>query len=392
MALEPDAGLGQGAGLVGAQHVHRTHVLDRRRAFDDHLQGRHAQRAVRQGDRHHHRQQFGREPHGQRDRKQERLQQRALECDVDEQREQHQQQGQPHDEHAKVARAGLERRRRRLQRQTGCDLAQCGRVAAAPDQHPGRTTDHRTAHEHRILGVQFPAWRTRCRCCWRRQRGGVFLDRVGLAGQLCLVDEEVVGLQHPGIGGHQVAGTQQHHVARNQLGHRELARRSVAQHGRGQRHFQRQPLGALPGTVLLHEIQRHAHEHDQRDDDGAGAIPGQCGQRAGGQQHQHQRVAQMGQELQQHRPLPGWLQPVGAEAAQVERRLCAAQARLQVGCGHVQAISRGHARARAAATGPAARRCRAFAHRSAGRAPAPRPPAHRVPPPVPPPRPAASRS
>ena len=35
MPLEPDLRLGQRAGLVGAQHVHRAEVLDRRQALDD---------------------------------------------------------------------------------------------------------------------------------------------------------------------------------------------------------------------------------------------------------------------------------------------------------------------------------------------------------------------
>ena len=43
VAFQVDAGLGQGAGLVGAEDIHAPQVLDRGEPLDDHLVGRHAQ-------------------------------------------------------------------------------------------------------------------------------------------------------------------------------------------------------------------------------------------------------------------------------------------------------------------------------------------------------------
>ena len=45
MLLEPDARLGQRAGLVGAEDVHAAEVVDGRQALDDDLLRRHADRA-----------------------------------------------------------------------------------------------------------------------------------------------------------------------------------------------------------------------------------------------------------------------------------------------------------------------------------------------------------
>jgi hypothetical protein len=140
----------------------------------------------------------------------------------------------------------------------------------------------------------------------------VFFHRVRLAGELGLVDEEVVGEQHACIGGHQIPGGQAHHIARHQFAYRQFTRQAVAQHGGRDRHFERQLLGGATGPVGLHKVQRHAHQHDGADDEGAGHIAGEGRNAARHQQNKHQRVAEMRQKLQQHRALGGRLQAVGA--------------------------------------------------------------------------------
>ena len=44
---------------------------------------------------------------------------------------------------------------------------------------------------------------------------GAFFDRIGLAGQQRLVDEEVAALQNLAVGGNEIAGAEQHDVAGN---------------------------------------------------------------------------------------------------------------------------------------------------------------------------------
>ena len=89
VALQDDLVLGQRAGLVGAQHVHRAEVLDRVQALDDDLLARHGERALGQVDRDDHRQHLGRQAHGDRHREQERLEPVALGEAVDEEHERH---------------------------------------------------------------------------------------------------------------------------------------------------------------------------------------------------------------------------------------------------------------------------------------------------------------
>src|SRR5208282_3114157 len=84
-AHELDDRLGQRAGLVGAQHVHRAKVMDRRKAFDDHLALGQFHRRASQRDGHDHRKQLGRQPDGQRQREHQRFQHRPVEEDVDHQ-------------------------------------------------------------------------------------------------------------------------------------------------------------------------------------------------------------------------------------------------------------------------------------------------------------------
>ncbi len=72
VVLEDDAVLGQGAGLVGAEHVHRAEVLDRVQALDHHLAARHRDRALRQVGADDHRQHFRRQAHRHRQREQRR--------------------------------------------------------------------------------------------------------------------------------------------------------------------------------------------------------------------------------------------------------------------------------------------------------------------------------
>ena len=93
-ADEGNAGFGQRSGLVGTQHVHRAEVVDGGEPFDHHCLFGHADSTARQRHRHDHREQLWRQTHGERHRKQEGFQHRASECEVRQEDEQHQEDGQ----------------------------------------------------------------------------------------------------------------------------------------------------------------------------------------------------------------------------------------------------------------------------------------------------------
>ena len=324
MAFETNLRFGQRTGLVGAQHVHRAHVLNRRGPLDDDLERRHAQRAARQRHRHHHRQQLRCQTDGQRHGEQKRFEQRAMKGHIDQQREQHQQQGQAHDQHAKAPRADLERGGRRIGGQADCNLPQRRTAAGAPNQHTRRATDDRAAHEDAVAALERPVIIQRrgavCQC------GSYSLFyRKRLARELRLIDEKVVGLNEARVCGHQAAGRQQHQVARHQLRHRQFTSLAVAQHAGRHRHLECQLFRRAPGAIRLHEVQRHAHQHDGTDDESASEVTRECRNAGRHQQHQHQWVLEMRQELQHNRALRCRRQPIRSELLEALTGLDAAQ-------------------------------------------------------------------
>ena len=115
--VEHDLAFGQGARLVAAEDLHAAEVLDGRKLLDEDLLPRHPPRALRQRDRDDHRHHLRRHPDCERDREEKRLQQRALENDVDQQDEQHQQHDHPRDHQPEVAYATAELGLRRPHRQ-----------------------------------------------------------------------------------------------------------------------------------------------------------------------------------------------------------------------------------------------------------------------------------
>ncbi len=186
-AVEADLRLGEGPGLVGAQHVHAAQPLDRRQALDDHVPRRQAQRPAREGDRHDHGQQFGRESHRERDREQEGVEQRPVQGGVHQQHEEHHEGGEAHHQHAEGADAALEARGRRFARERARDLADLGRRSRASDAHRRGAAHHRGAHEQ-VVGRLF-----------RALLRGALLDRERLAGEQRFVHVQAVGLDEPPV-------------------------------------------------------------------------------------------------------------------------------------------------------------------------------------------------
>ena len=77
-AHELDGGLCQRSGLVGAQYIHGAEIVDCGQTLHDHLPLGQLQCRPRQRHGHDHRQQFRRQPDGQRQREHQRLQHRTV--------------------------------------------------------------------------------------------------------------------------------------------------------------------------------------------------------------------------------------------------------------------------------------------------------------------------
>ena len=192
---------------------------------------------------------------------------------VHKQHEQHHQDGDAHDHHPK--------------RCSG---------AGAHDTHARAAADHRSPLENRV-GRVLDRHRIR-----RRNRSD-FFDRIGFPGQHRLVHEEIVRLQHHGIGRDEIARSQQDDVARNHVTGGDLDPDAIAQDGGPQRHRIAQSLGRRVGPVLLDEVQRHAHQHQTGDDEEVGQFAARRRDGAGKQQNEYQRVAKTRKVLEHQRAI-----------------------------------------------------------------------------------------
>jgi len=142
----------------------------------------------------------------------------------------------------------------------------------------------------------------------------VLFRREGLARQQCLVDKKIPGLEEASIRWDQVPGGEQHDIARDEVlpEHRDLQPIPQDLLFEGDRDLEM--LGGLLRAVFLHGLQHRAHQHDCRNDDEAGQVPGERGNRRSRQQDQHKRVAESAQEFERQRKTPPLLEGVRAVA------------------------------------------------------------------------------
>ena len=208
---------------------------------------------------------------------------------VDQNYEQHHQHGQPENQKPEAPRPGFERRWRGLHVETLPDFAQRGPGPGPADQHDGRPAQDVGAHEYRggRLG--------------HRSRGGgpgfgMFLHRVGFAGEERLIDEAIPGLEQPAVGGHQGAGREEHDVAGHQIPGGDLPGHPAPLDRHPDCHGLPEPVCGFAGPVFLDRVEGDAqqghHDHDHRTGDIAGG--GRNGAR--GDQQQDQRVLEPGDE------------------------------------------------------------------------------------------------
>ncbi len=118
--------LGQGAGLVDAEHVHGAQIVDRGKPLDDDLLQGHALGSARQRDRHDHRQKFRREADRQRYGKEDRLHCRPCRGEMCEQHEQRQEYREAQDQKAETPYTLLQGGWRNIGGKGRCDRPEPG--------------------------------------------------------------------------------------------------------------------------------------------------------------------------------------------------------------------------------------------------------------------------
>ncbi|NCL78379.1 hypothetical protein AIIKEEIJ_05879 [Rhodococcus sp. YH1] len=94
------------------------------------------------------------------------------------------------------------------------------------------------------------------------------VDGLGLAGERGLGDLQPRGPDDPAVGGHGVAGLEQHDVAGHEFGARQVLFTAVAADAGGVDRHLSQRLQAVLGPALLHVVQDGVEGDDGEDDDG----------------------------------------------------------------------------------------------------------------------------
>ncbi len=277
VVLEDDLVLGQGAGLVGAEHVHGTEVLHRVEPLHHHLALGHGYRAARQVGGDDHRQHLGGEPHRHRQREGERRHPVTAADPAQHEDDGHHHQHEADQQLGNAVHAAIE---------TGLDALVAHHVAgqrtevgvAAGGHHHGAggTAHHVGAHEADV--GQIEQSRLPCAGAVRRlaghgAQGVVLLHRQRFAGQHRLADEEIAGFDQLDVGRDHVPRLQVHYVTGHQLGHRHLLAlggnpgRGATLHGGGIAHQRLERLGRLGRAILLPETQQTAQAHHDAEDD-----------------------------------------------------------------------------------------------------------------------------
>ena len=134
-----------------------------------------------------------------------------------------------------------------------------------------------------------------CLWRWKRGRAALRLD-LNLPGYSQLRERLMPSSERLGV--KDAAPEQLHHVTGDQVTHRQFAGHAIAKDGGGDGDLQGQLVSGTASPVGLDKIERHAHQHNQANNQRPDGIARQRRNTAGHQQHQHQRVAKMRQKLQ----------------------------------------------------------------------------------------------
>ena len=198
--------------------------------------------------------------------------------------------GQPDDQNAELVDALLQRRGRRRLTELAADLAEL---------RPSPVAQSISLAEPLTTEVPIKAALVACATLTSTipSGHGALFNRIGLAGQQTLVDEEIPGLNDPAVGRHQVSGGKHDDVAGNELIGANGDLPSIAQGLLFQRHRDLELIGGLFGPVLLHAVEQNTEQHHGRNDHQAGNIAGKRGDYGRSEQNQHQRIAEPAQNL-----------------------------------------------------------------------------------------------
>ena len=294
-ADDPELAGGEGAGLVRAQDRDAAQVLDRRQALHQHAAPAERPRALGEVERHDGRQQLRREADRERDREQERVEDGPVQRQVDRQHGDHEDGGHPEDQAAEGANAALEVVLRRPFGEVARDLPVAGAGAGRRDDGTARAAHDARSEEGEavaIIGTGRP----------ERGAAGILGRGCRLARERRLVDVQVVGVDDPDVGRHDVSRAQQHEVVADDVVHGDLLPGPVADDGRVQRQAGLEGGHRGLGPGLLDEAQHRAQGDDREDDAGRHRVAHDQADQARRDKDEHERARDLGDEDGEERP------------------------------------------------------------------------------------------
>ena len=210
--FQDDLVAGQRSGLVGAEDVHGSEILDGVQILDDDLFPGHRNRPFGEVGRDDHGEHLGGQPDGNRHGKDEGVQPVALRDPVDHEDKRHHDEHEADEQHAYLCDALVESRGGPVSGDGPGDGSQIGVVPGLEYDGGGRAADHVRTHVADVVQFHDAA------LCVSPATGlGALLDRFGFARQRGLADEEILGLGDPHVGRNHVARGKHDDVSRNEL-------------------------------------------------------------------------------------------------------------------------------------------------------------------------------
>ena len=270
VALEHDAVFGEGAGLVAAQDVHGTQVLDRRQLLDDNLATGEVLGALRQARGHDDGKHLRRDAHGHARGEQQRVDDVALGGGVDGKDGRRHNEHEAYEQHGDARDAAVKRALLAAPVERLGDAAQVGVRAGGNDKRYGGAVLHGGAGKDDVLAGR----ERQCGAVGTLDDsdGGGLLDGFALAGECGLDHKQVACGDDAGIGRHHIAGREADHIAGDELVEGGLDALVVAQGGAGVGDQVLESLRRIAAAGFLDKLHTARYQQHDADDDDRGGV------------------------------------------------------------------------------------------------------------------------
>ena len=270
VALEHDAVFGEGAGLVAAQDVHRSEVLNRRQLLDDNLATGEVLGALRQARGHDDGKHLRRDAHGHARGEQQRVDDVALGGGVDGKDGRRHNEHQAHQQHGDARDAAVKRALFAAPVEHLGDAAQVGVRAGGNDKRHGGAVLHGGAGKDDVLAGR--EWQCGAVGALDDGDGGGLLDGLALAGECGLDHKQVARGDDAGICRHHIAGRETDYIAGDELVEGDLDALAVAQGGASVGDQVLEGLGRIAAAGFLDKLHAARYQQHGADDDDRGGV------------------------------------------------------------------------------------------------------------------------